>query len=277
MRRGKIVREFPAPLGLRLELTGDASDVVLLGTSEPKVQVVIHYRIPAWGTLAEEWEKALSRRPPLEFKDNVLRIGPEPEGIELDYEIILPNESAVEIRLGSGDISVQNFSGKLSVTTGSGDFWAQKLSGEFRLQTGSGDINLSQAFGAFTLRTGSGDVDGEEVKGSMDLETGSGDIELADFLGDLRLRTGSGDVEVKGEILEETWEIRTGSGDVFLALPKDSEMEVVLRSEFGDIACDFPLQAQGFCEGLVQGRVGASPKAKIHVVAEAGDIVLRSR
>lgn len=275
MRWGTIEKEFSAPPKLRVELTGGSSDVRLCGTAEPKIRVVLHYHIHAWGPLAGALERKLTESPPCELTDDVLRLGPEPEGVSLDYELVLPNESTVEIKLGSGDLSVCEFSGKFSVATSSGDFWGQKITGEFNLRSGSGDIDLSQAFGSIKILTGSGDVDGANVKGKVDAETGSGDIDFVGFLGDLRLVTGSGDVEVEGELDEETWEIRTGSGDVDLILPKDAKMELLLETDSGDVYCDFPCQKAW--EGFFRGTVGVNPKAKIRITTGSGDISLRSR
>jgi hypothetical protein len=281
MRRGQITLEFPAPPDLRVEVEAGASDLVLVGAEEPKIRVTAHYcldlRSGLWGDLADTWEKALSEKPPVNLVGDVLRVGPGPEGIALDYEITLPLESSGEIRLGSGDIAVRNFSGKLSITTKSGDFSGLKVSGDLHLRTESGDIFLAQAAGAFTIHTGSGDITGEEVRGSIDAETSSGDIELLDFLGDLRVRTGSGDVEVEGEIHGETWEIHTDSGDILLKLPEDAEPEVDLMSKVGDVHCAFPLQTQEIRENLARGRIGTFPKGKIRVTAGFGDIVLRRR
>lgn len=274
MRRGKLVREFPGTGPLRVEIVGEASDVSLRAHGEPKVRVELIYEVHGWGGAAEERERALLARPPLIFSNGVLRVGPEPEGISLDYVLLLPPETEVEVEVGSGDVEAFGLSKKFRVSSGSGDILLRDLAGEVRIRAGSGDIQLSRVFGALSFYTGSGDIKGEEMKGDVDLETGSGDVVLAGLEGELRIFTGSGDVQVSGTLAEETWRIRTSSGDVHLLLSEPLRAEIFLRTDFGDIFCDFPLVSEELREGRVSGRIGKMPKARVYVETSAGDIAL---
>ncbi|MGQ9699696.1 MAG: DUF4097 family beta strand repeat-containing protein [Candidatus Bipolaricaulaceae bacterium] len=274
MRRGRLVREFPGTEPLRVEIVGGASDVSLRAHGEPKVRVELSYEVHGWGRVTEEREQALLARPPLSFSHGVLRAGPEPEGISLDYVLLLPPEAEVEVEVGSGDVEAFGLSRKLRVVSGSGDILLRDLAGEVRIRCGSGDIALSRVFGALSLRTGSGDIEGEEIKGDVDLETGSGDVVLTGLEGNLRVLTGSGDVQVGGTLAEGTWRIRTSSGDVRLVFSEPLEAEIFLRADFGDIACDFPLVSEELREGRLAGRIGKMPKARVSVETSAGDIAL---
>lgn len=277
MRRGHLVREFPGTGPLRVEVVGGASDVSLRAHGEAKARVELSYEVHGWGSAAEEKERAFLAGPPLTFSDGVLRVGPEPEGISLNYALFLPPDAEVEVEVGSGDVTAFGLSKKLRIISGSGDNFLRDLAGEVRIRCGSGDIELTRVFGALSLRTGSGDIQGEEIKGDVDLETGSGDVVLTELEGELRVLTGSGDVRVSGTLAEETWRIRTSSGDVHLAHPEPLEAEIFLRTDFGDIHCDFPVASEGLQEGRVIGQIGKTPKARIHVETSAGDIVLAKR
>ncbi len=274
MRRCTLTRSFPVTGVLRVEIVGDASHVFLRSHDKPEAEVELHYEVHGWARTAEDAERALLASPPLSFSDGILRVGPEPDGVTLDCRLALPPGAEVEVEVGSGDVSAEGLSKSLRLITGSGDVVLRDLSGEVRVRCGSGDIKLSQVFGAVNIRTGSGDISGEEVKGDLDLETGSGDVALASVEGEIRILTGSGDVKLKGDLSESTWKIRTSSGDVFLALPKDTEAEVFLRTDFGDIECEFSLDAKEIREGRVYGCIGEKPKGRIYVETAAGDIFL---
>ena len=274
MKRGSVVREFPAGEVLRVEVVGGASDIAL-HAEEGKARVEVHYTVHGWGSLAEARERELLANPPVYLLDGTLRVGPElVEGVSLDYVLFLPPEAEVEVEVGSGDVQASGFSKSVRIRTGSGDVDLTRVSGEIHVRCGSGDIRLHQVFGAVFGCTGSGDFDGRELKGHIDVETGSGDVSLRDAEGELRILTGSGDVEVEGMLTEETWRIRTGSGDVHLALAEPLEAEILLRTEFGDIDCEFSLSAEEVREGRLKGRIGEKPKARVWVETAAGDITL---
>lgn len=277
MRRGSLVREFAVSERIRVEVVGGASDVSLFAHGEGKVRVEMAYEAHGWGGMAEARERALLEGPPLSFAGGVLRVGPEPEGVTMDYALWLPAEAEVEVEVGSGDVSARGLSRRLRVSTGSGDVSLRDVSGEVRIRCGSGDIELSRVFGALSFHTGSGDIEGENVKGDVDLETGSGDIALKGVEGELRILTGSGDVRVEGKLKEETWRIRTGSGDVHLELPEDTEAEILLHTDFGDIDCEFVVSAEKIREGQLVGRLGQAPRARLQVKTGTGDITISKR
>lgn len=276
MRQGSLAREFPAEEVLRVEVVGGASDVSL-HAEQGKARVEIHYTVHGWGSLAEMRERELLANPPVRLQDGTLRVGPEPEGLDLDYRLFLPPEAGVEVEVGSGDVQASGFSKSVRIHTGSGDIALTRVSGEIHVRCGSGDIRLRQVFGAVFACTGSGDLNGRELKGHIDVETGSGDVSLRDTEGELRILTGSGDVEVEGVLAEEAWRIRTGSGDVHLALGEPLEAEILLHTGFGEIDCEFSLSAEEVREGRLKGRIGEKPKARLMVETATGDIALTKR
>jgi hypothetical protein len=276
MKRGSFAREFAAGEILRVEAVGGASDISL-HAAEGKARVEIHYTIHGFGSLAETRERELLANPPVCLLDRTLRVGPEPEGVDLDYVLFLPPEAEVEVEVGSGDVQVSGFSKSVRIRAGSGDIELTGISGEIHARCGSGDIRLRQVFGAIFARTGSGDLEGWELKGHIDVETGSGDVSLREAEGELRILTGSGDVEVEGVIADESWRIRTGSGDVHLSLAEPLEAEIFLQTEFGDIDCEFPLSSEEVQEGRLKGHIGEKPRARIWVETATGDIALTKR
>ncbi|WKD32131.1 DUF4097 family beta strand repeat-containing protein [Streptomyces xanthophaeus] len=122
-----------------------------------------------------------------------------------DYTVTAPAGTALDVRAGSGDVSITGFTGVVTVQTDSGDIDADGLRGNTSLKAGSGSVEAT--FGALVrtiaAEAGSGDVrlvlpDG---KYRVDADTGSGgrDVRVRqDDAADhsVRVRTGSGDIVV---------------------------------------------------------------------------------
>lgn len=277
MRKGRLSREFPVSGPLRVEIEGESADVSLRAHEGPLVRVEMAYRVHGWGHGAEERERALLADPPLRFHGDLLRVGPEPDGVDLDYVLFLPPEAEVEVVVSSGDVAAAGLSKKVRIATGSGDVVLQDIIGEVHVRCGSGDVTFNRVFGALAIHTETGDILGEHVKGDVEVETGSGGVALREMEGELRIRTGSGDVKVIGHLDEGTWRIHSGSGDVHLRLPEDLAAVLHLHTRSGDIHCDFPLTTEAMGEGELRGQVGKASRARILVQTGSGDITLSSK
>jgi hypothetical protein len=127
----------------------------------------------------------------------------------VDITATLPSGVPVELHTGSGDISIDDMRGTLTLRTGSGDIEGWDLGGaELDADTGSGDVDLAVADPAerIHVHTGSGDVALDVPSGSYDLrvETGSGERAFHAVTNDpgapgtIEIATGSGDVTVTG-------------------------------------------------------------------------------
>ncbi len=145
---------------------------------------------------------------------------------EVDLELKVPKEAALNIVSGSGDVSIDGSEGKLNFNIGSGSLVAngkfKKVDGKSgngsveinglttggNLSVGSGSVQLrylEYPTGRLEVKTGAGSADIAFPKGSKitaSLDTGSGKIEnelgssgSADF--GLTVKTGSGDLKVK--------------------------------------------------------------------------------
>ena len=162
----------------------------------------------------------------------------------VDYIVRVPDNVAVELRGGSGDVVLGGSLGTIDVEVGSGDIEADGLSSaDVRLQTGSGDVDLGLDSRAskVDVRTGSGDLDlsldsdtaasssapqrrhrcrAAVRTDSLDIETGSGDVSVDAPDADqfrLDVDTGSGDQNVdvpSSPTADQLIKVRTGSGDV---------------------------------------------------------------
>lgn len=127
---------------------------------------------------------------------------------------------------GSGDVAVGRCSGG-SVTSGSGDIVVDSSTGDEALEvrTGTGDVSLPDNRGDVTVATGSGDIVASHARGSLTARTGTGDVNVAVPRGIpvwLDLTSGMGDVRRLVEGVGAPTEgqehlsvaVRTGTGDI---------------------------------------------------------------
>jgi hypothetical protein len=125
--------------------------------------------------------------------------------------------------------------------TGSGNASVSDLDGVLTLGTGSGDIHVKNVTGQLTLRTGSGAIDGDARSSHIQADTGSGDISLTSLLGSAEIKIGSGHVSLAWAQAPQTAavNIKAGSGDIALAFPEDSRLTTAFRSGSGEVHNEF--------------------------------------
>ncbi|GIG92762.1 DUF4097 family beta strand repeat-containing protein [Plantactinospora endophytica] len=127
----------------------------------------------------------------------------------------------VDIKVGSGDISVTDASGSVRAETGSGDITLTRLPGTVSAQAGSGSIEgRSLGTGKVTARTGSGDISLTlAAAGPVQASASSGSIDLTVPAGGYQVRaqadSGSTDVKVPNDpAAKNVLDIETGSGNI---------------------------------------------------------------
>jgi DUF4097 and DUF4098 domain-containing protein YvlB len=196
--------------------------------------------------------------------------------------------SPLTIKTGKGDVAVRSWRGDLNVTTGKGDVAISDLTGGLQMVTGAGDTTVErwQADGgtAHEIKTGSGDVALRDVRAlGLEVTTGRGDCALRQVaLGSLRAKTGYGDIGVEGDPLGGQWEVRTGKGDLSLALPTTAAVRVEAATRHGSVRSELP-QVKVARPGPVNqhgGRtimvIGDEPRAEIRLETTKGDISVRA-
>jgi len=108
---------------------------------------------------------------------------------------------------------------------------------KLNIKVGSGDIDINNMLGPIDYKTGSGDViitnSGKKVEG----KSGSGDVTISGIVEEGNITTGSGDVKIdyilqpeKGEL-----EVRTGNGSTVVGLPEGSSIEASLKAGSGSV------------------------------------------
>src|ERR1035438_3763890 len=142
----------------------------------------------------------LQTNPPIRQNGNSIRIDyVNLNNISIDYEITVPEDTAIRAHTGRGDQTVEGLKGNVDLESGSGDLKLARLTGEMRFQTGSGNVRGRELSGPAKVKAGSGDIDVEEMgAGDVDVRTGSGNITVNGINGGFRAEAGSGNIHGKG-------------------------------------------------------------------------------
>ncbi len=171
--------------------------------------------------------KRIVENPPITQSGNAIHVGESSDrslfnNISIDYEVIVPAATALDLKSGSGDIEVDHVGRYLSGISGSGSVRANGLHGPAKLETGSGDIELE-----------------EEAHGDVNARTGSGSIRVHGFDGTFNAKTGSGDIEGDGN-LQGAATLTSGSGSVRLHIAPSAHFDFEATTGSGDIRLNFP-------------------------------------
>jgi len=150
----------------------------------------------------------------------------------------------VEVRTGSGDITIGTAADSCDVKCGSADVAVDTIGGDGTILSGSGDVQIDRIGGELKIKTGSGDIVVQEAGAGIDAMAGSGDlvVKRVDH-GRLKAKTGSGDVQVGVAVGTAAYlDIMTVTGDVRSSLdasdaPPDGDLtvELTIQSGSGDV------------------------------------------
>ncbi len=210
----------------------------------------------------------LQKNPPIRQTGNGIRIDyVNLNHISVDYDITVPENTALRAHTGSGDQRIEGLKGNIDLESGSGSLQLARLTGEMRFQTGSGDIRGRELSGPVRARAGSGDIEIEETgAGDADVRTGSGNITVDGIYGGFHAEAGSGDIHGKGSP-KNLWSVRTGSGSVSLHVPSDAAFDVDISSNSGTVTLGHPVTT------TVQGRIQDSRKSVVGKVRGGGPTI----
>lgn len=186
--------------------TGDRVEVIGHVTASPGRPCIIIGTTCIFGEDGDVAERVrqIEAAPPIEQAGNVIRIGytnddPRYRNVSISYEVVVPADTQVTSRTGSGDQMIGRVNGAVRAQAGSGDIQVERTGGDLDAQTGSGDIRVDAAGGAIRVQTGSGDIDVVQIaRADVEARTGSGDVALRlapDAAVNLAAKTGSGSID----------------------------------------------------------------------------------
>lgn len=146
------------------------------------------------------------------------------------------------------------------------------------VSTASGNIELNNVSGRISVNTASGNVRLKDVNGTIQASTASGDLSVREAVGSVSAKSASGDVEVEITRLEgsDNLEFTTASGNVRVRLPQNLDADVDMSTSSGSIQTDFPIEIHEDRYGSqrwARGRLGSGSR-RLRLSSASGDVSL---
>lgn len=300
---GKFERTLQVTGSVDLDVTTGSGGIDVRTGGSSVVQVYGHIRASNdWRSDAEEKVRYLTANPPVEQTANIIRIGRiENEAyrnnVSISYEIVVPEQTTVRLKTGSGSERIASVHGPVDASTGSGSITMSGIGDEVKAHTGSGSIQIDGAAGRVEVSTGSGSIRAERISGpiaartgsgsmvldqvpggngDLDVEasTGSGRIELSGVHGSLHASTGSGGITASGFPAGD-WKLSASSGSITTHLDAGAAFDLYAHASSGNITVDYPVTVTGtFVKHELRGKVrGGGPLIEAHT--SSGSIAIR--
>jgi hypothetical protein len=170
--------------------------------------------------------------------------------VSVDYTVVVPATTSVDLHSVSGGIKVTGVHGSLRSETVSGDVTITDAPKLEAAKTVSGDVSLTgiTTDGDLTASSVSGNVRAKGLKArGVDLGSISGDISITEATCErLGVKTVSGNVEYAGGIAKGgRYEVNGHSGTIRLLLANPGGFELTANSFSGSIRSELPLTIGG--------------------------------
>jgi DUF4097 and DUF4098 domain-containing protein YvlB len=300
---GSFDRTLTVSGEVKLEVgTGSGSIEVSPG---PAGAVEIHGLIRARsgffsGIDATEKIRRIEENPPIEQLANVIRVGARGEAdddlydnVSISYRIVVPPDTAVSAKSGSGSQTISGVKGPVGAHAGSGSLSLRNVKGDVEARAGSGSIRIDQVGGNLEVKTGSGSIDAIAIQGAISASAGSGRIELEQsgegdvsvhsgsgavrirgVRGGLSVSTSSGSIRAQGEMVRD-WSLEASSGGITVELPPEASFELDASTGSGSIDSERPVSVTGrISRKALRGSVGGGGP-RLDIETSSGSIVIR--
>lgn len=172
--------------------------------------------------------------------------------ISVDFDVIVPPSSDVQIYAGYGPID------------------ADGLHGRTTLESRDGDIAVRNISGPIAINGANGSVSADNVKGTLSLTLSNGDVALrhVSLTGSSQITTAHGSIDFEGSIDSHgSYRFHTAIGTIDLTLPTNSSFDLNAVTAHGSIENEF---------GSVHVGNDNEPHALLRVSSELGSIALHN-
>jgi DUF4097 and DUF4098 domain-containing protein YvlB len=139
--------------------------------------------------------------------------------------VALPRQSQLTAKSSDGSITIEDVTGRITLTTEDGSVRAVRLAGDVIIRSGDGAIRMDAVEGKLDVETGDGSISGEAKPTSLRAHTDDGSIRI----------------EVQRESKMDTdWDVETSDGTVTLTLPSDFNGRIDAESRDGSVRANHP-------------------------------------
>jgi DUF4097 and DUF4098 domain-containing protein YvlB len=204
--------------------------------------------------------------------------------VSVSYSISAPAGASITAESISGNVSVRDLRGELSLSSVSGNIGVANGGRITNAKSVSGNVEITAAEieSASNVSSVSGNVTVRNLKARrLDLGSVSGNIIADDVTCDrLQAQTTSGNVDFKGALSKGgRYDLQSHSGEVRIALVGDTGFELDASSFSGSVRTDLPITIQGTRgrDRRVQRGTYGDGSAILHLITFSGNIVIMKR
>jgi DUF4097 and DUF4098 domain-containing protein YvlB len=209
--REEIVRNFektvPLPPGQRLSIDHKNGDVRIRThkAAEVKISAKIHGSssdeteikkfLDATQVIVESTSSGVSIRT-MYPEHGAWFHGSRQVSFCVDYEILMPESSPLEVKSRFGDVSVEGLKAAADVRNANGKVSLRDGRGAQRLENAFGPIGVMLVQGDVTIVDANGAVDAAEIDGALDVKNRFGRVSAVKVARGVRIVNGNGEVQV---------------------------------------------------------------------------------
>ncbi len=159
-------------------------------------------------------------------------------------DVQLEQVGAVQVKTGSGDVSVDSASGHADITTGSGAVRVGAIGASATIKDSNGDIWVGEVSGDLRASAANGEITVERANSTVVAKSANGPVRLGEVgHGEVTAQTANGSLEIGVRDGVAAWlDLKTHYGTVYNSLDTveapatgDATVEVRARTAFGDI------------------------------------------
>ena len=285
-----IAEAFPVAPGGKLKIDADCGGIDVQSTEDDTVSVRIQRaaQIKADRRATEILNnldvqivhEASDVKIEAKFTGNAKRWQKRKNGLDVQFDILVPRQYNLDLQTVYGDISVVNVTGDVNVETFNaglrlqditgridavtviGNIDLKAFNGDAALQTKGGNITLADGTGDVKAKTSGGNVQATHIGGAVNAETSGGNVTLRESKGGADLKTAGGSIEVEndGPVLAKTsggsircqlqeasthqnllLDLETMGGSINVSLVPDIAATVEAKVLGGSVTTEFPV------------------------------------
>jgi len=250
-----FTKTFPVTKGAMLMLSNISGNIQIVPGTADKIEVEALKR--AWGPSVEQAKQRLGdavietyatgNRVEVRVENGERRDG---RGIDVEFNVKVPGDAAVDLRTVSGDVHITNVKGELRIQNVSGNVQLEGTARVTSVKTVSGDVTLNNAGSdqQVSLSTVNGNVQLQTLTApGIDLDTINGDVRIAGWSGNrAHIRSLDGDLDLQTSLTKGgRYEIESHSGNILLSLAEQPGFDLEAHTFNGRIRIDFPIKSEG--------------------------------
>ncbi len=205
----------------------------------------------------------------IEVNTRVLTTSARSADLQADYTITVPEETQLEIRTGSGSITVESVRGNLT------------------FETLAANVNLKSVGGVITVTTADGSIVCTRCDGSsFSAKSVSGNVQLLQPVMDkITVHTTAGNILFDGDFLRHgVYIMRSDTGNTEVRFGSASSFDLTAKSEHGDVISQATLKPDTHGKQAIIPRMGkaifgtvGTGNAKVELNSFSGTIRILNR